>query len=67
MGAELLEPLAKWGAILIAVALFLYGAVRLIRGSAVAKDDLREAQKAALLEEKARLAHERENEKNRDL
>jgi hypothetical protein len=67
MGAELLEPLAKWGAVVIGVGLLLYFAVRLIRGGAVAKGDLREAQKATMLEEKARLAAEEERRRVDDL
>lgn len=57
--------------VLAGVALLVIGllivSLRLAKKDAVSRDDLKEARKAAMLAEKARLAHEKEDAENLDL
>jgi len=60
VGAELLAPFAKWGALLVGVLLAGWLSVRAIRrgvgSAAVAKDDLGEARVSLEAQDKAREA-----------
>jgi len=67
MGAELLAPLAKWGALVLLAVGLCIAAVRMIRSGAVARDDRKEAQQALKLQMRAEQAAERERKRVDDL
>ena len=67
MGAELLAPSAKGGALVLLAVGLVIAAVRMIRSGAVAKDDLHEANAALRRQMRAEAAAEAERRRLEDL